>query len=104
MPNDLNLRRSQRIAALVSPLALLSIPALPILLWQAPLWSLLPLALILLSFLLSNSLILFFARTNGPLFAVVGWFLHQLHLFYSAATFTLVSLGTQAPKNAETPA
>lgn len=92
MPNDLNLRTSQRIAAMVAPLALLSIPALPVLLWLKPITALVPAAFLDASLMLNWSLVRFFARRRGIGFAIGGWLFHQVHLTYSAATFALVSL------------
>lgn len=92
LPNDLNLRWSQRVAAALAPLVLLSIPALPLLAVLAPLWLPLPLAAIGLSLVLNRPLFSFFARTRGMWFAVRGWLFHQVHLLYSSATFAVVKI------------
>ncbi len=92
LPDDLNTRRSQRIAAALAPLALLSVPGLAVALWLAPSWSPLPAALLLASLLVNLGLFRFFARRHGPVFAVWAWAMHQTHLFYSAVTFVLVAL------------
>lgn len=91
VPNDLNLRTSQRVAALVAPFAILSVPAVPAALALGPVWVVLPLAVILLSVLLSFDLVRFFARRRGILFGCGAWLFHQVHLLYSAATFALVA-------------
>lgn len=95
VPNDLNLRHSQRLAALVALPAVLSVPALPALLLTYPVWAALPAALIALSLLLNLDLVRFFARRRGVVFGCLGWLFHQIHLFYSAVTFVLVGAGTR---------
>jgi GT2 family glycosyltransferase len=92
MPDDLNLKWTQRLAAALAPLALLSVPALPLLLIQRPPLAILPLMVIALSILLSAPLLDCFRRAAGLRFALAGWALHQLHLSYSAATFALCAL------------
>ena len=93
LPDDLNLRSSQRLAALLAPLALLSLPAIPLLLALLdPIWVLLPSCLVLASMLLNLGLFACFARRRGLPFAIGGWLFHQVHLFYSAVTFVLVAL------------
>lgn len=92
MPNDLNLRTSQRVAAAVAPLALLSIPALPVLAFAAPAVCAVPAAILALSLALNAPLVGFFARRRGVAFAAAGWAFHQVHLLYSAATFAWVLL------------
>jgi glycosyltransferase involved in cell wall biosynthesis len=92
LPNDLNLRLSQRLAALLAAPALLSIAATPILAVIAPLWAVLPAAIIAVSVLLNLDLVRCFARCRGAPFGAGGWAFHQVHLFYSAATFVLVGL------------
>lgn len=93
MPNDLNLRLSQRVAALVAPFALASFVAAPTLAIIghpiAALFMLVPLAL---AFMLSRGLVTFFARRRGLWFALRGLVFHQIHLIYSAATFVIVTL------------
>jgi len=91
MPDDLNLRFSQRIAALVAGPALLSIPAIPLLLWLAPPWAAVPAAVVLVSLALNFDLVAFFARRRGIAFAAAGWAFHQVHLVYSAATYAWVA-------------
>ncbi len=92
MPNDLNLRTSQRVAALLAPLALLACVALPALLVLGSVWALVPAALIAASLALNADLVLSFLRRRGLGFALGGWLFHQVHLFYSAVTFVVVAL------------
>jgi len=90
LPNDLNLRHSQRLAALFALPAVLSVPALPVLLLTAPVWAAVPAVVLLVALLLNLDLVRFFARRRGLAFAFFGWLFHQIHLFYSAVTFVLV--------------
>jgi GT2 family glycosyltransferase len=88
VPNDLNLRASQRIAAALSPLTLLSAALLPVALVAgfAPLA--LVASLVLATALgLQLELVRDFARLRGPWFALKAWLFHQVHLSYSGATF-----------------
>ena len=90
LPDNLNLRRSQRVAAALAPFALLSLLVAPLAAWRGePLWLFAALACLGGSLALSFPLVSFFARSRGPWFAARGWLFHQLHLFYSAATFGL---------------
>lgn len=91
LPDDLNLRLSQRIAAALAPLALLSLVALPVLAVVAPVWCAVPAVILLASFVLSGDLLAFFARARNPAFAVLAVLFHQVHLTYSAVTFALVT-------------
>lgn len=90
LPDNLNLRRSQRLAAALAPLALLSTGLLPVaaLRGDAPL-ALAALACMAASLALSFGLVRFFARTRGPVFAAGAWLFHQFHLTYSAVTFAV---------------
>ncbi len=93
MPNDLNLRTSQRIAAAVAPLALLSVFALPVALtFSVTLAAVAAAAMIVLSLVLNAPMITFFAKRAGPFFAIFGWLFHQLHLTYSAVVFGVISI------------
>ncbi len=93
MPNDLNLRTSQRVAAACAPLALLGVLLLPFAGWAlSPIPSVLALAFVLLSLVLNSGMIAFFARRAGPVFSAFGWLFHQVHLTYSTAVFALVQL------------
>ena len=95
VPNDLNLKLSQRVAALVAPFALLSVVAIPVLLLLAPIWAILPGAVLLTALALNFDLAAFFAKRRGILFGVGGFLFHQVHLVYSAATFLFVMIGNR---------
>lgn len=100
-PDDLNLRLSQRLAAALSPFVLLSLLALsPIAVLDAR-WLWLPFAIIALSVVLNGGLLAFFLQRRGPVFTLLAFVFHQVHLFYSAATYALVALGYR-PKKAAT--
>lgn len=96
MPNDLNLRFSQRIAAVVALPALFALPSILVLLALVdPAWTAIPIAVIALSVALNFDLLRFFAQRRGLLFAVGAWWFHQAHLVYSAATFALVAVSVK---------
>jgi GT2 family glycosyltransferase len=90
LPDDLNLRRSQRLAAALAPLALL---ALPLGSWAAATGRVALAATcaaaLAASLALSVGMIACFARSAGPWFAVRAWLFHQVHLVYSALAFAL---------------
>ncbi len=103
LPDDLNLRRSQRLAAVLSPAVLASVFALPWALWTGA-WWVVAVALVLLgvSVALNANLLRAFSRLRGPGFAAGAGLFHQLHLFYSGATFTLCMLAfLTAPKTSK---
>lgn len=92
LPNDLNLRWGQRIAAALSPIVLLGVLALPLsLLLGQPLVAL-PFALAMaVSVFLQREAILELTRMRGLWFALRYYLFHQVHLFYSATTMALLS-------------
>ena len=93
MPDDLNLRRSQRMAALLAPFVLLAAAALPVgLALPSPAIVAACSAVLVASLALQLDLMRFFRRRRGLLFAIAAFFFHQVHLVYSAATFVLVSM------------
>ena len=92
VPDDLNLKLSARLAAVVAPLALAGVVALPILASTRPTWIGFVLLPVLLAAALNLRFVIFLAR-RGPGLAVGGFLFHQLHLTYSAATFVAVRLG-----------
>lgn len=96
LPNDLNLRTSQRVAALVAPLALLAAPAVIATAALAPRYLVLvaiaAAGCMIVSLVLSWSLVSFFVKKRGVWFGLRGWLFHQLHLVYSAATFVWTKL------------
>jgi hypothetical protein len=90
LPDDLNLRRSQRVAAAVAPLALLALLLAP---WAATTGRLALAAgcgaALAASLALSGGMVAFFARSVGPSFAIRAWLFHQVHLVYSALAFAV---------------
>jgi GT2 family glycosyltransferase len=90
LPDDLNLRRSQRLAAALAPVALL---ALPLGAWAAATGRLGLAAAcgaaLAASLTLSGRMLACFARSAGPSFAVRAWLFHQVHLVYSALVLGL---------------
>jgi GT2 family glycosyltransferase len=90
LPDDLNLRRSQRLAAGLAPLALLALALAP---WAAATGRVALAAAcggaLAASLALSGRMIACFARSVGPCFAVRAWLFHQVHLIYSTAAFVL---------------
>jgi GT2 family glycosyltransferase len=90
LPNDLNLRLSQRVAAAVAPLALAAVLAAPL---AATAGSGLVLAASLgalaASIALNGEMLRFFARRRGLAFAAGAWLFHQVHLVYSSATLVV---------------
>ena len=92
LPNDLNLRLSQRLAALISPLVIALVLASPVVVWLWPL-ALIPIAgLLMIAGALNAGLVGCFARRRGLVFAVLAFLFHQVHLFYSGVTYVLVAL------------
>ena len=88
VPNDLNLRASQRVAAALAPLALLSLGLLPVSLIAGTTPTALAATLLLAASVgLQLDLLRDFARLRGPWFALRAWIFHQIHLSYSCATF-----------------
>lgn len=105
LPDDLNLRRSQRVAAAVAPLALAALLVAPAaaVLGNVPLLAA-ALAAAALSVLLNLGMLRLFSRRRGLAFAAGAWLFHQLHLGYSAATFAALALRHRLLSRAETPA
>jgi glycosyltransferase involved in cell wall biosynthesis len=79
MPNDLNLRWSQRVSAALAPFVLGGVVIAP----------LVPIGLVpaAISAMIQRDMISFFHRARGPRFAASAWLFHQVHLMYSAATY-----------------
>lgn len=92
-PRGLNLRASQRAAALLAPLAL---AALPILVWALARGRLgvaaASAAALAAAWALNASLFACFARRGGPGFAAGAFLFHQLHLVYAGAAFAIALL------------
>lgn len=94
MPNDLNLKTSQRVAAALSPMVLVGLMALPWILWTQAWWALgLVVILVATATWINFSLLRDFARIRGLAFATGAGLFHQVVLSYSATTFALGTLG-----------
>ncbi len=93
IPNDLNLRRSQRVAALIAPFTLGGACAVPWAAWTSR-WDALALVALLigLSLGLSGGLERLFVRQRGLGFAIKAWGFHQFHLFYSLTVFAIYGM------------
>jgi len=102
MPDDLNLRLRQRVAVALSPLALLAVGSAPWALFAGA-WPLLSCAggVIAASVALDFGLFRFFVRQRGVGFGAGAWLFHQLHLFYSGATFAGVLLFERLRRSAK---
>ncbi|MEM6703581.1 MAG: glycosyltransferase family A protein [Acidobacteriota bacterium] len=93
MPNDLNLKASQRFAAALSPMVLVGLMALPWILWTQTWWALGVVAVVVTAATWINfSLLRDFARIRGLAFATGAGLFHQVVLSYSATTFALGTL------------
>lgn len=107
MPDDLNLRWSQRLAAALAPLVLLALLAAPIATLAGAWGFLLPIAiLVALSLALSWDLVRCFGRQRSWPFALGAWLFHQVHLLYSAGTYGLcwgLRLGRRKLRSQHTP-
>lgn len=90
LPNDLNLRTSQRFA---SPVALLTLLALIGLVFapRSPFLQL-ALGLVLLSIALNAPILRFFVQQRGLWFGARAWLAHQIHLAYGGATFAVCAV------------
>jgi len=105
LPNDLNLRSSQRLAGAIAPLVLLAVVTGPVaavgLAYPQVFAGSLRAAVLVLagsllvvgfSLYLNAGLVRTFARIRGLPFALGGWLFQQVHLTYSAVTFAVCSL------------
>ncbi|MEB2343493.1 MAG: glycosyltransferase [Deltaproteobacteria bacterium] len=89
-PRGLNLRPSQRAAALLAPIALAALPALAWALARGHSGMAAASVAVLAAAWASNaSLFACFARHGGPRFAAAAFLFHQLHLVYAGAAFAL---------------
>ena len=88
LPDDLNMRRSQRVAVAVAPLAIASLVLMPFSVAEA-MWGLVSFEVVLIagSAATSGGLLRFFAARKGIPFALAAWLFHQFHLTYSAVVF-----------------
>jgi GT2 family glycosyltransferase len=92
MPDDLNLRRSQRAAAALAPFALVAMVLLPVAVATAT--SLLvgiAAGILALALALQLDMMAFFRRRRGLAFAVAAFAFHQVHLVYASAAFAWVA-------------
>lgn len=90
LPNDLNLKMSQRFASPIALLTLLSVPLVVVA--PRPTTLGVSVALVGISVALNASLLGFFARQRGPLFAAKAWLAHQIHLTYGGITFAICAV------------
>jgi hypothetical protein len=98
LPDDLNTRTSQRLAALVAPFALAALPALPLAIaFGATTVATALLAVLVVSAVLNLAMLRLFARQRGTTFALGGWLFHQVHLVYAAATLVICVLWWHLP-------
>ena len=88
LPNDLNLRLSQRVAAALSPFVLVTPSLLAVSLWIRSGWlTALCGILIAAAVCLNYPMLKSFARIRSIAFAVGAFWFHQVHLFYSGLVF-----------------
>lgn len=93
MPDDLNFRRSQRIAAALAPLTLASMAVLPFAVAMPNSYLVAACAAVIATSLaLQLDLVMFFRRRRGFTFAVLAFVFHQIHLVYSSVTFALCAM------------
>jgi hypothetical protein len=99
LPSDLNLRPSQRVAAVLAGPALVALVVLPALAVSG-LWivAALAVALLIASVLASRGLLAFFAARRGLAFALGAWLFHQVHLLLAALVFLYCSI--RSPRSA----
>jgi hypothetical protein len=92
LPNDLNLRWQQRLAAALSPIVLLGLLALPLSLvfglWPVAVGCA---AVMAVSLALHAEMLGRLRRIRGLAFALTFWAFHQVHLLYSAATLAILT-------------
>ena len=92
LPDDLNLRRSERVAGAIAPLALAAVPVALWAMWQAQWIFLVPCTMVIAASLLLNwPLFRFLARRQSVAFAAGAWLFHQLHLSYSGVVFVFAA-------------
>ncbi len=88
LPNDLNLRLSQRLAAALAPLALLAPAGLIFAAWVGEGWlAAISGAALAAALGLNLPMVGFFARKRGIAFAAGAFLFHQVHLLYSGLAF-----------------
>jgi glycosyltransferase involved in cell wall biosynthesis len=101
LPNDLNLAWRERIAAALSPLALLSLVLGPLFLALAlPKLAACCAVFVLLALWIHGRLLRFFWSVRGPGAALGVFVFHQVHLTYSAITMAiLTALHLSSPRS-----
>jgi hypothetical protein len=93
LPNDLNLRWTQRIAAAAAPLALVGVGVAIYAIAMRSVATLgLALAIAAPSAALNWPMLRTFASLRGFRFALSAWLFHQIHLIYASATFAVCAL------------
>jgi GT2 family glycosyltransferase len=93
VPADLNLRWSQRVAAVLAAPALAAVVAIPLAAVAGAWWVIAAALLVAASSLIANrDLVSFFASRRGLVFAIGGWLFHQVHLLVAAGAFGFVTL------------
>lgn len=93
MPDDLNLRLSQRVAAALAPFVLGGLALAPALFLTGQVVpGAVALAPAAVSAVMHGEMIGWANRTRGPSFAARFWLFHQVHLVYSAATYVYCNL------------
>ena len=90
VPDDLNLRLSQRVAAALAPFALLAAPGLVVAAFAGDGGVALACLLVLAGAVaLQRDFVGELVRLRGPGFAARAWLFHQVHLSYSGVVFCL---------------
>jgi GT2 family glycosyltransferase len=98
LPADLNLRWSQRVAALLAAPALVSLPAIEQVAVAGRFWGVATaIAIVAASFAANRDLLAFFAARRGLGFATAAWLFHQLHLLVAAGA--LLATALRRPKS-----
>lgn len=97
-PDDLNLKRSQRLSAALVVLACLTLPLIAV----RVAWAAVPAAALLVVVALNHDLYRFFARRGGIRFALACIPLHLLYYLYSALAYAYVRLGARTAAAAGT--
>jgi GT2 family glycosyltransferase len=93
LPSDLNLRWSQRAAALLAAPALIAVVLLPVCAALGWWWGAAVAAAVVLASIAANrDLVAFLAASRGVSFALRGWLFHQVHLLVASAAFAAASL------------
>lgn len=92
--NDMNLKWSDRVSALVVGLFLLT---LPLIAWQ-PRMVVLPIGILIVFLAVNRGILMFYLRKKGPLFAALTVPWQLLYFFYSGAIFASCWIWYQLPR------